>query len=355
VNTPSLTESSSSKGKLPVIDASLPQFTTSPMNNYGASSTPQFTTHSINGVGPSSNKPFRSFTSHLQITIPTSSNPKVQMPSHETQKNYTDTPSGSGNNSQPSFGSLPKFFIYPERIVQEGVNSCKKSLLGKIISETNIHVSALKQGLVRIWNEPAGLTIQEIEGNILQFFMDKKLDRERILLGNPWTFRNSWLIIKPWDREVDPKFITFDEAPIWVKLWGLPSHCKTKLMGESLRPLMGTVEASKLYEYPGRNIIIKIKVSINVHNHICIGIHVGNPIDGTTWVDFRYENLPFVCFNCGLLGHGEKLCQNQPLELGNLSPIGSWFRSSQYVRRIMDPKDKKFHSKPSNAKKNWSL
>jgi len=44
--------------------------------------------------------------------------------------------------------------------------------------------------------------------------MDNKIDQERILLGNPWTFRNSWLIIKPWDREVDPKTITFDEAPI---------------------------------------------------------------------------------------------------------------------------------------------
>jgi len=67
---------------------------------------------------------------------------------------------------------MPSFFIYPEKIVQEGVNSCKKSLLGKIILEKNIHVSALKQGLASIWGEPAGLTIHEIEGNILQFFMD---------------------------------------------------------------------------------------------------------------------------------------------------------------------------------------
>lgn len=114
--------------------------------------------------------------------------------------------------------------------------------------------------------------------------------------------------------------------------------------------LLGTIEASELYEYPGRNIIIKIKVAINVHNPISSGIHVGNLIDGTTLVDFRYEFLPLVCFNCGLLGHGEKLCQNQPLEHGNLAPLGPWIRSSQYGRHIMDPKENKFHSNPSKAR-----
>jgi hypothetical protein len=48
--------------------------------------------------------------------------------------------------------------------------------------------------------------------------MNNIADHDRIILGNPWIFRNSWLIVKPWDRETDPITLDFDHAPIWVQL-----------------------------------------------------------------------------------------------------------------------------------------
>jgi hypothetical protein len=47
-------------------------------------------------------------------------------------------------------------------------------------------------------------------------------------------------------------------------------------MGESLGTLMGKVEASEFYEYPGKKVIIKIKVNLNVYKPVTSGIHVGN-------------------------------------------------------------------------------
>lgn len=260
------------------------------------------------------------------------------------------TPMNQQTHNPTSPTLIPGFFIYPENLVQEGLNLCNNSILGKLISEKTIHVSTIQNGLDSIWGAPARLRIQEIEGKILQFFVDKKIDHDRILQGNPWTFRNSWLVVKPWDRKVDPLSLDFESVPVWVQLWGLPAHCKTKLMGESLGALMGKVVASELYEYPGKNVIVKIRVELNVNNPLSTGIHVGNPIDGNTWVDFRYENLPLFCFQCGLIGHGEKLCQNPPLNRGDAAPLGPWMRSSQYGRRIMDPKDRKFYSNPSQSK-----
>jgi hypothetical protein len=113
---------------------------------------------------------------------------------------------------------------------------------------------------------------------------------------------------------------------------------------------LGQVEASEFFEYPGKRIIIKIKVAINIHNPITSGIHVGNPIDGTNWIDFRYEKLPQVCFKCGMLGHAENVCKNQALDLQTLAPLGPWIRSTQYGKRKMEDKDKKYHSNPSHSK-----
>jgi hypothetical protein len=157
-------------------------------------------------------------------------------------------------------------------------------------------------------------------------------------------------VVKPWDRETDVHTIDFDHVPIWIQLWGLPPHCKTKQMGESIGALIGQVEASEFYEYPGKKVIIKIKVAINIRNPILYGIHVGNPIDGTCWVDYRYEKLPQVCFNCGLIGHMDKLCRNQPFNLDTLAPIGPWIRSTQYGKRKMEEKDRKYYNNPSHAK-----
>jgi hypothetical protein len=289
------------------------------------------------------------------ITINTMNQPQNQphqiptqnQPQQEKQKQCGE--SSNSFNHQTHQQNLPEFFVYPENIINEGVNACSRSILGKIITYKSIHISSIQNGLESIWGSPQGLKVQEIEGRILQFFMDKEEDQERILLGNPWIFRNSWLIVKPWDRDTDPRTLDFNHAPVWVQLWGLPTHCKTKLMGENLGALMGTVEASEFYEYPGKKVIIKIKVNINVHKPIPSGIHVGNPNDGNCWIDYRYEKLPLVCFKCGLLGHAEKLCRNLPLVLGTLAPLGPWIRSTQYGRRKMEAKDRKFYSNPSQA------
>jgi hypothetical protein len=120
-----------------------------------------------------------------------------------------------------------------------------------------------------------------------------------------------------------------------------PPHCKTKKMGESIGNFLGKVEAAEFYEYPGKKMIIKVKVSINVYQPIQTGILIGSHKDGTTWIDFRYENLPQVCFKCGILGHDEKLCQNEPQQIEGNAPLGPWIRSNQFGRRVMEEKDKK--------------
>jgi hypothetical protein len=290
------------------------------------------------------------------LIIPNTSSANFRKESTEQertqQENQNESPEKQQNSydNQQATPTRPGFFVYPETVINNGVNACQRSVLGKIITEKSIHLNSIQKGLESIWGFPAGLKIQEIEEGILQFFMDRKYDQERIILGNPWVFRNSWLIVKTWDRQMDPKSIDFSHAPVWVQMWGLPSHCKTKEMGESLGTIMGTVETAELYEYPGKKLIVKVKVAINVYQPIQTGILIGNHRDGTHWIDYRYENLPLVCFKCGILGHEEKLCMNEANFMEGHAPLGPWIRSNQYGRRVRSDKDKQYHSNPSQGK-----
>ncbi|WJX61420.1 hypothetical protein P8452_46512 [Trifolium repens] len=307
-------------------------------------------------------KPTQKSTLHLNTSQSTSLHP-LEIQHHliantpESSSEIPETPpsnhqnhSQNRNHSTESPRTSPSFFVYPENIVDEGVNACKRSILGKIITEKPIHTSSIQNGLDSIWGSPQGLKVQEIEEGILQFFIHRPIDQERILLGNPWIFRNSWLIMKAWDRAVDPRLVDFTHAPVWIQLWGLPPHCKTKKMGESIGNLLGKFENAEFYEYPGKKMIIKIKVAIKVEKPIKTGLLIGNHRDGTTWIDFRYEKLPQVCFGCGILGHGDTLCQNEPLNGEDVAPLGPWIQSNQYGRRIMEEKDRKYHSNPSMSK-----
>jgi hypothetical protein len=205
----------------------------------------------------------RSAIPNITIHIPETTTGYQNHPCNNTPQPNQDSPNASTSKTTPR--KPPGFFVYPENLVKEGISACQRSILGKMITNKPVHVNSIQMGLDSIWGSPPRLKIQEIEGKILQFFMDDIMDQERILQGNPWIFRNSWLVVHPWDRQTDPATLDFDHAGVWIQLWGLPPHCKTKKMGESIGELLGSVEASEFYEYPGKKMIIKIKVAIDVH------------------------------------------------------------------------------------------
>jgi hypothetical protein len=68
-----------------------------------------------------------------------------QQPNHS---NYTGSTSQSGPRRPPGF------FVYPEKVVTDGVSACQRSILGKLITNKPVHVSSIQMGLDSIWGAP---------------------------------------------------------------------------------------------------------------------------------------------------------------------------------------------------------
>lgn len=51
----------------------------------------------------------------------------------------------------------------------------------------------------------------------------------------------------------------------------------------------------------------------------------------TTWVELRYENLPYVCFYCGILGHYERICVQRAKDVRSdtlkNNQFGAWLKA----------------------------
>jgi len=95
-------------------------------------------------------------------------------------------------------------------------------------------------------------------------------------------------------------------------------------MGKEMGAQLGTTMDVSLYEFTKNSKIIKVKILFNIKNPIRVGMFIRNDCDGMNWIYFRFENLPMLCFRCGLVGHNIENYRNPPIQLeGGTNPRGA--------------------------------
>jgi hypothetical protein len=109
---------------------------------------------------------------NLTITVPVPTNNKDHSPPNN---HHNDIPESSNSRNQPP--PFPRSFLYSESEINDGVQACNHSIIGKIITDKPIHVNSIQNGLESIWGAHPGLKIQEVGGKILQFFMKDLADK----------------------------------------------------------------------------------------------------------------------------------------------------------------------------------
>ncbi|KAJ1405471.1 Zinc finger, CCHC-type [Sesbania bispinosa] len=241
-------------------------------------------------------------------------------------------------NSVPSSGP-PPFIIYDDDDhMVDGVESCSKSIIGKIFTQKPIHMNSLQNALAGIWCNPKGFRIEEVVVKTFQFFFEKEDDVERILKGSPWLIRNLWLILKTWCRNQKVEEVDFTKVHVRVQLWGLPAHCRTLKMGQKIGACLGRVGEVDIFENRERGSFIKVLVDIDVTKPLLSGIPMASKKDGISLVSFQYERLPQFCYNCGRIGHDEDMCIDDKStgteEEEESKTFGPWMRASHFGRKV---------------------
>ena len=154
----------------------------------------------------------------------------------------------------------------------------------------------------------------------------------RILKGSPWLFRNSWLLLRRWERNMNLLETYFSIVEIWVQIWGIPEHCKTVKLGMKIVAILGEVRDCALFELGGsQSRIIKALVNMKINTPIRKGVNMGSKEDGLAWVDFKYERLPTFCYFCGVVGHDENSCDlangDENSKRKRSKELGPWLRA----------------------------
>ncbi|OIT33600.1 hypothetical protein A4A49_06120 [Nicotiana attenuata] len=184
--------------------------------------------------------------------------------------------------------------------IQASMKECEVSLLGKVISDEKF------------------------------IFKDKK-SLDKVKLGTPWLYDRYLLNIHTWEPGLESDSPIFNESNIWVQVWNIPLHRMSRDVGRKIGHALGGIIDILIPEYGSKEgQYMRLKVKINITKPLLRGKWIKLGLE-TIQVELRYENLPYVCYYCGVLGHNDKTCiqREQDFRSGNLrsDQFGTWLRA----------------------------
>ncbi|KAK2634301.1 hypothetical protein Ddye_029093 [Dipteronia dyeriana] len=178
-------------------------------------------------------------------------------------------------------------------------------LVGKLLTNKLINNEAFSNVMYSVWRVSEGVEIEWIKGNIFTFYFKNLEDQKCIILGSPWSFDRTMLVLEEPVGEGDIKTMSFNRMECWVQIHNIPLLCMTEEIGIFLGKMIGEVkgidlEAAK--EVGGR--FIRVRVIIDVNEPLTKSIRVdllGNR--KITIMLLHYERLLDSYFKYGRLGH----------------------------------------------------
>ncbi|KAF4379337.1 hypothetical protein F8388_013555 [Cannabis sativa] len=157
--------------------------------------------------------------------------------------------------------------------------------------------------------------VGKCEDGVLGFFFDDEDDYHFVMEKRPWIINGVLLNLKPWPVEGEVRFLSNENVPILAKKVGNLVKMEEKRKEELVRRgyLRCWIEVWLSHPFPS-------------------GFFLKADDKPDSWVQFKYEKLPHLCFNCGKLAHWDKICSAQTTMViptgGFAVPMyGTWIKS----------------------------
>ncbi|KAF4396215.1 hypothetical protein G4B88_020852 [Cannabis sativa] len=212
----------------------------------------------------------------------------------------------------------------------------EKSLVGRIISRRDIKENLFNTIFSRMWKGIGDWTVKlnddDSEGKLVRITF-KNVENAKFVLGKqPWLFNGGLLLLEKWPVSGHWGDANLDKVYCWVKVKGLPIKLFTKKNAIRLGEMAGEV-AELRWGDESRMFLqgyVRMKIGFPINKSIFVGRFIPNS-GKQHWIQFKFEHLPLLCFQCGAWGHEQKDCEAEIVKekdvQGRLIPkYGSWLR-----------------------------
>ena len=183
------------------------------------------------------------------------------------------------------------------------------SIVAKFYTLRILNVEAVARTFNPIWRSKNGFQIQNLGEHRLLFIFDNKADVDRVLQNEPWSFDKHVVILQVYNKTLPLRDLVFRESLFWVQVHDIPIAYKNQAMVEELCSVISEVIHMPGGPSLGGQGFLRVRVRVDVTQPLCRGRIVSLENGEQSWVAFRYERLPNVCYWCGCLDHADKDCK----------------------------------------------
>lgn len=206
-------------------------------------------------------------------------------------------------------------------------------LVGRLYTTKQPNGFHLMEVMKKAWKAKKDMVAREWSNNLFVFTFKNRDDREWVLKNQPWHFENHLFAITSLMGNEQPSTMVVDRCSFWIRAYDLPISCMNSTTATAIAARIGNLEeVDRSESYTGS--FLRFKVNIELTDPLLRGVMLRLP-DRMAWIPLKYEHLPIYCFNCGIIGHQIKQCQErQAASDNNFDDLryGVWIKASPLKR-----------------------
>ncbi|KAJ4841014.1 hypothetical protein Tsubulata_034619, partial [Turnera subulata] len=163
----------------------------------------------------------------------------------------------------------------------------------------NIGYRTLCNRLPNLWQLKESVRVEDLENNFYFVRFQSRHDYMKALTDGPWIVLGHYLTVEPWRPQFNPITHKVTSIVAWVQIPNLSSELLQAVCNEIGR----LVRLDHNTEEALRGRYARVALEIDLSKPLQSQVFVDN-----TWYNISYENIPDICFECGLVGHVLSAC-----------------------------------------------
>lgn len=144
-------------------------------------------------------------------------------------------------------------------------------LAAKFLMRRVVNIEAVARTFQPIWHTRRNFEVTSTGDNLVLIAFELKVDVEKVLQGEPWTFDWHLVVLQRYDGITPVANLSFDKTSFWVQIHNLPFSLLTVEAALSIGETIGTVMKSRdSKEMRGGN-FMRVRVAIDIKKPLCRG------------------------------------------------------------------------------------